>query len=96
MGPAPERVKQTTKSDAIGMPLPTCCAQREFMRSGLSTAISRLPVQFTRVVTASASFTLNDHIGQPSPINANNEFGLTMTATKKHVGGGDRRQDRVD
>ena len=88
---------KTTKSGAIGMPLPTSCATRVHEVGVLSTGIVRLPiVQFTRVVTASASFTLNDHIGQPSPINANNEFGLTMTATKKHVRGGDRRQDRVD
>jgi hypothetical protein len=71
------------KSDAIGMPLPTYCAQREFMRGPYRRPSSGLPIiRFTRVVIASASFTLNDHIGQPSPINANNEIGLTVAATQ--------------
>ncbi len=48
----------------------------------LSKGIVTLPIRFTRVVIASAPFTLNDHIGQPSPIDANNEFGLTMAATE--------------
>jgi len=62
----------------------------------VSTAISGLPIQFTRVVTASASFTLNEQIGQPSPINANNEFGVTTTATKKNVRGGIGGKNRMD
>jgi hypothetical protein len=48
----------------------------------LSTGIGRLRIQFTRVVLASASFTLNEPVGQLSPINANNEFGLIMIATR--------------
>lgn len=39
-------------------------------------------VRFTWTVTTSASSTFNDHIGQPSPINANDEFGLTVAATQ--------------
>jgi len=48
----------------------------------LSTGIARLPIRFLRIVIASASLTLNDHIGQPSPIDAYNEFGLTVPATE--------------
>ena len=35
-----------------------------------------------RIVIASASGTLNDHIGQPSPIDPYNEFGLTGGVTE--------------
>ena len=66
------------------------------MVGALSTGIVRLPVRFMRIVIASASLTLNDHIGQASPINAYNEFGLTVPATENRcINGVTLKRDRV-
>jgi hypothetical protein len=36
----------------------------------------------TSVIATSASFTLNNHVGEPWPIDTNHEFGLTLAATQ--------------
>jgi len=49
-----------------------------------------------RIVKAPASPTLNDHIGQPPPINAYNEFSVTVPATEnRRINGVTLKCDRV-
>jgi hypothetical protein len=87
---------KTTNSGAIGMPLPTSRATRvhevgffDGHRQTAHRSVHACRYSFRIVYTQRS-------IGQQSPVNANNEVGLTMAPTKKHARSGDRRQHRVD